>query len=60
MLIDVTHKTSNTEMPLYTMMVIDGNGESLIGATFLLKHEDEASIRQMMKIFNDRNPCWKK
>ena len=44
-LIEATHKTSDTNTPLYALLVIDGNGESETAATFLLKHEDEGSIR---------------
>ena len=54
LLVDATHKTSDTEMPLYALLVVDGNGESEVAAIFLVKHEDEASIRQMVQIFKGR------
>ena len=27
LLVDATHKTSDTEMPLYTLLVVESNGE---------------------------------
>ena len=51
-----THKTNDQGMPLYTVINIDGNGESLVVAFFLVQSESEPSLRSMTKIFKEQNP----
>ena len=58
LLIDVTHKTNDQGMPLYTVINIDGNGESQVVAVFLVQTENEASLRSMAKVFKLQNPKW--
>ena len=55
-LMDATHKTNQQDMPLYTLLCIDGNGESQVAAAFLVQKEDEGTIRKMLQIFKERNP----
>ena len=55
-LMDATHKTNQQDMPLYTLLCIDGNGESQVAAAFLVQKEDEGTIRKMRQIFKERNP----
>ena len=57
LLMDATHKTNNRDMPLYTLLTIDGNGESQV-ASFLVQKEDANSIRKMLQLFKDANPKW--
>ena len=45
-LIDATYKTNNQDIPLYTMLCVDGNGESQVIAAFLVQKEDETSIKK--------------
>ena len=45
--IDVTHKLNDLRMPLYVLLVEDGNGESVIVAVSLVLHEDACSIRKI-------------
>ena len=47
---DATHKKNTQDMPLYTLLSIDGNGESQVAAAFLVRREDEATIRKMLQI----------
>ena len=53
---DATHKTSDSEMPLYAINLIikaiDGNGESEVASAFLTQTED---FRQMEQIFKSKN-----
>ena len=58
-LADATHKTNDQGMVLYTLLCIDGNGESQVAAVFLLQHEDEISLRKMVEIFKESNSRWK-
>ena len=53
------NKTNTQDMPLYTLLCIDGNGESQVAAAFLVQKEDEATIRKMLQIFKERNPKYK-
>ena len=57
-LMDATYKTNNQDMPLYTMLCIDGNGETQVAASFLLQKEVETSIRKMIQLFKKANPKW--
>ena len=47
-LIDATYKLKNFRMPLYIMMVVDGNGESGVIALWLVVHEDKMTISHLM------------
>ena len=58
LLIDATHKTNDQGMPLYTIINIDGNGESQVVAVFLVQTESEACIHSMVKVFKEQNSRW--
>ena len=49
--IDATHKLNNLRMPLYVLLVEDGNGESVIVTVSLVLHEDGCSIRKIADLF---------
>lgn len=55
-IVDATYKLNDRRMPLFVMLVIDGNGESQITALFLLKSENYAIITRMMTKFKTLNP----
>ena len=57
-LVDATHKTNDVRMPLYLILVVDGNGESQIVASFLVHNEEEHLIREMIRIFKEQNQKW--
>ena len=54
-LIDVTYKLNNLWMPMYIMLVVDGNGESEITALWLVVNEDKMTISHLMDIFLKHN-----
>ena len=56
LMIDSTYKLNDLRMPLYVLLVVDGNGESEIIATFLTANETENTIRRMINIFKEHNP----
>lgn len=56
LLIDATYKLNDLRMPLYIMMVVDGNGESEIVALWIVASEDRISIKNMVQIFKRYNP----
>ena len=58
LLIDATHKTNDQGMPLYTIINIDGNGESQVVAAFLVQTESEPTLRSMTKVFKEQNSKW--
>ena len=41
LLIDATYKLNDLHMPLYVLMVVDGNGESEIVCLWLTQFEDK-------------------
>ena len=57
-LVDATHKTNNLDLPFYSIVIIDGNGETEIVAAMLVAQEDEDSIRNMFRLFKQKNPKW--
>ena len=56
-LVDSTHKTNLNDMPLFVILCIDGNGDSHVVAAFLVHHEDEVTVREMVKVFKAKNPA---
>ena len=59
-LVDATHNTNNLRMPIYVFLVIDGNGQSEIVASFVVLNEQAPLLRKMITVFKDRNPKWVK
>ena len=60
LLVDATYKLNDLRLPLYVMLVVDGNGESEIVGLMLAADERRETIRQMMVYFKNLNPKWKK
>jgi len=59
-LFDATYKLNELRMPLYLMLVIDGNGQSEIVSLFLTSLETKAVITDMINVFKSTNPSWSK
>lgn len=59
-IMDATYKLNDRRMPLFVMVIIDGNGESQIGALFLLKSENYLIVKQMLEKFKSLNPAHEK
>lgn len=58
--VDSTYKLNLNRMPLYAMLVIDGNLQSHCVSFFLVTSEDNSTIRDMVQIFKTNNPNWTK
>ena len=58
LMIDATYKLNDLRMPLYLMMIVDGNGQSEIIATFLTVFETEDAITKMVETFKSHNCNW--
>ncbi|XP_065320007.1 uncharacterized protein LOC135927766 [Gordionus sp. m RMFG-2023] len=53
--IDATYKLNNLGMPLFILMVIDGDGQSQIAALWLVKGETYKCVKTMCDIFGRYN-----
>ena len=58
--LDATHKLNNLKLPLFIMLVEDGNGESCVAGLFFCQDEERDTIREMINIFKVNNPNWTK
>ena len=56
--IDATHKLNELRMPLYVLLVEDGNGDSQIVSLWLVASEDAITIKSMLLIFKKHNEDW--
>ena len=50
-LLDATYKLNDLRMPLYVMLVVDGNGESEVVALWFVRNEDHATLSRIMKVY---------
>ena len=55
LLIDATYKLNNLNMPLYVLMIVDGNGESEIVCLWLTQFEDKETITKLVQEFKKHN-----
>lgn len=55
LLVDATYKLNDRRMPLFLMLIVDGNGESQIIALFLLKSENYDLLKKMIDHFKEEN-----
>uniref|UniRef100_A0A8D8QF81 Zinc finger SWIM domain-containing protein 3 n=1 Tax=Cacopsylla melanoneura TaxID=428564 RepID=A0A8D8QF81_9HEMI len=55
-LLDATYCLNNLYMPLYILMVVNGNGQGQVAGIFLLAHETKINISHMLNIFRNMNP----
>ena len=58
--IDATYKLNDLGMPVYIMLVEDGNGESEIVCIWIVNQEDNQTITKMMESFKNHNHDWEK
>ena len=58
LLIDATYKLNELRMPVYFMLVIDGNGQSEIVMVFITMLETEIAITKVVQSFEANNPRW--
>ena len=58
LLIDGTYKLNELRMPLYLMLIVDGNGQSEIVAAFLTILETREAVTAMVQAFKLHNPNW--
>lgn len=56
LMIDATYKLNDLRLPLYVMLIVDGNGESEVVGLMLVADEEQNTIRQMMSFFKQHNP----
>ena len=56
--VDATHKLNELRMPLYVLLVEDGNGGSHIVGVWLVTSEDAATTKAMAEIFKKHNEHW--
>ena len=59
-MVDATYKLNELRMPLYLMMVIDGNGQSEMVTMFLTSVETKEAIADMIHAFKEVNPAWQR
>ncbi len=60
LMVDATHKLNELRMPLYLLLVVDGNGQSEIVGSFLTAIETEEAITKMVQAFKSYNANWVK
>lgn len=58
MLVDATYKLNNRRMPLFLILVMDGNGQSEIACFFILKAESQEALEPMITYFKEENEKW--
>ena len=56
--IDATNKVNDLPMPLYLLMIENGNGQSEICGILVVANECEETIQSAVDIFKEQNPKW--
>ena len=59
-MIDATYKLNEYRMPLYVILIVDGNGQSEIVAIYLTSNETCEALTKMVSCFKASNPAWQK
>ncbi len=54
-MIDATYKLNNLRMPLFLLLIMDGNGQSEIVALWIVADEEKETIKQMLQVFKTQN-----
>lgn len=54
-MIDATYKLNDLRMPLFILLIVDGNGQSEIVALWISADEEGETIRQMLQSFKKHN-----
>ena len=55
LLIDATYKLNDLRMSLYVLMTVEGNGESVIVALWIVANEEKHTISTLMDLFLQYN-----
>lgn len=55
-MMDATYKVNDRRMPLFVVVIVDGNGETQIVALFILRSENYNTVTQMLNKFKEVNP----
>lgn len=58
LLIDATYKLNNRGVPLFILLVVDGNGESEIACLWFIKSESKETISPLVDAFKELNENW--
>ena len=58
LVVDSTYKLNDLRMPLYIMLIVDGNGQSEVVSMCLTTLETKEAIAKMVQSFKSNNPCW--
>ena len=58
LLIDATYKLNDLNMPLYVLVIVDGNDESEIVCLWLTQFEDKETITELVQEFKKHNSKW--
>ena len=56
--IDATYKLNDLRMPLYVILVVDGNGESEVVCLWIVQCEDKETITSLLVEFKKHNDEW--
>ena len=57
LIMDSTYQVNNRELPLSSILVMDGNGEGRVVAHAILKNEWQETLRHFLVQFKEQNPC---
>lgn len=57
-MVDATYKLNDLRLPLFVLLVIDGNGESEVCGLFLVTDEGRETLQKMFSFFKKHNPSW--
>ena len=58
LMVDATYKLNDLRLPLFVLLVIDGNGESEVCGLFLVTDEGRETLQKMFSFFKKHNPSW--
>ena len=58
-MVDATYKLLELRMPVYLILVVDGDGSSEIVAMFILAEETQTIIESAVSSFKELNSAWK-
>ena len=58
MLVDATYKLLGLRLPVYLLLVIDGDGLSEIAVLFILADELKSTVENIVKVFQKHNEFW--
>ncbi|GCB65425.1 zinc finger SWIM domain-containing protein 1-like [Scyliorhinus torazame] len=57
LLMDFVHKWEDLWLPMFLLLVIDGNGESELVCLWFMQNEERETIKQLLRIFKQKNPA---